>query len=135
MKRIYVIESLCNGCRLCESFCSSLADGVFYAVDPDPQARSRIKVIKVPGEEQDIPMVDCKGRCVRPIYDDGLPTCVALCPTGALIFEERDAAVAKRLELEAARRAHSLFKVVAPWKWPFPVGITPQSCGGPETDQ
>lgn len=114
MKRIYVIESLCNGCRLCETFCSSLADGVFRVAD------ARIRVIKVPGEEQDIPLVDCAGRCVRPIDDDGGPTCVALCPTGALIYEEQEQAAAKRLELEAARQAHSLFKVVAPWKWPFP---------------
>ncbi len=114
MKRIYTIESLCNGCRLCETFCSSLSDGVFGG------ACSRIRVVKVPGEEQDIPLVDCDGRCVRPIGDDGGPTCVALCPTGALLYEEQDGAAAKRLELEAARQAHSLFKVVAPWKWPLP---------------
>jgi Fe-S-cluster-containing hydrogenase component 2 len=114
MKRIYVVEELCNGCRLCETFCSSLGNGVF-----DIQ-QSRIKVIKVPGEEKDVPMVDCNGRCVRSLYDDSGPTCVAVCPTGALIYEERDDAVAKRLELEAAREQHSLFKVIAPWKWPFP---------------
>ena len=114
MKRIYVVEDLCNGCRLCETFCSSLANGVFDV------RRSRIRVIKTPGEEQDIPMVDCDGRCLRPLYDDGRPTCVAVCPTGALIYEEMDRAVARRLELEAAREEHSLFKVVAPWKWPLP---------------
>jgi Fe-S-cluster-containing dehydrogenase component len=114
MKRIYVIEDLCNGCRLCETFCSSLSNGVFDV------KQARIKVIKTPGEERDIPMVDCSGRCVRPLYDDGRPTCVSLCPTGALIYEERDDAVAKRLALEAAREAHSLFKVIAPWKWPLP---------------
>ena len=114
MKRIYVVERLCNGCRLCETFCSSLGNGVFDI------KQSRIKVIKVPGEEEDVPMVDCDGRCIRSLYDDGLPTCVTVCPTGALIYEERDDAVAKRLELEAAREQHSLFKVIAPWKWPFP---------------
>lgn len=125
MKRIYVIESLCNGCRLCETFCSSLAEGVFGAADLSQHRRdSRIKVVKIPGEEQDIPLVDCNGRCVRPIDDDGSPTCVSLCPTGALIYEEQDGAVAKRLELEAARQAHSLFKVVAPWKWPFPWSLS-----------
>lgn len=124
MKRIYVIESLCNGCRLCETFCSSLSDGVFDA------RKSHIKVIKVPGEEQDIPMVDCSGQCVRPIYEDGCPTCVSLCPTGALIYEERDEAAAKRLELEAARQAHGLFKVVAPWKWPLPWSGRPAAGDG-----
>ena len=114
MKRIYVIEDLCNGCRLCETFCSSLKDGVFDG------NTSRIKVIKVPGEEHDIPMVACNGRCIRPIYQDGRPTCVALCPTGALIYEEHEAAIAKRLYYEAARHEHSLFKIIAPWKWPLP---------------
>ena len=28
----------------------------------------------------DIPLVDCDGHCVRPIYDGGGPTCVTLCP-------------------------------------------------------
>ena len=119
MKRIYAIESLCNGCRLCETFCSSLADGVFGP------AGSRIKVLKVPGEGSDIPLVDCDGRCVRPIDDDGGPTCVSLCPTGALIYETLEEAAAKHLALEQARQAHSLFKVVAPWKWPFPWSMAP----------
>ena len=114
MKRIYVIENLCNGCRLCETFCSSLTDGVFDV------KQSRIRVITIPGGEQDIPIVDCHGRCVRPLYEDGGPTCVAVCPTGALIYAERDEAVARRLELEEAREAHGLFKVIAPWKWPLP---------------
>ncbi|MGC8837841.1 MAG: hypothetical protein ACP5UM_05440 [Anaerolineae bacterium] len=114
MKRIYVVEDLCNGCRLCETFCSSLVNGVF-----DP-SQARIRVLKVPGEERDIPLVDCNGRCVRPLYDDGGPTCVAVCPTGALFYAELEDAVARRLDLELARREHPLFKVVAPWKWPLP---------------
>jgi Fe-S-cluster-containing dehydrogenase component len=124
MKRLYVIESLCNGCRLCETFCSSLTNGVFDA------AQARIRVIKIPGEEQDVPLVDCDGRCVRPLYEDGGPTCVALCPTGALIYEERDGAAARRFELEAARQAHALFKVIAPWKWPLPWDGAPRTGNG-----
>lgn len=114
MKRIYVIEDLCNGCRLCETFCSSLANGVFAA------RPSRIRVARVAGEEKDVPLVNCDGRCVRPWDGIGSPTCVAVCPTGALIYEELDGAVAKRQGLEAARREHSLFKVIAPWRWPLP---------------
>ena len=114
MKRIYVIENLCNGCRLCETFCSSLKDGVFGG------DMGRVRVLKVPGEEQDIPIIDCDGRCIRPIYDDGLPTCVRLCPTGALYYADHEEAVQTRLLYEQARKEHSLFKVLAPWKWPFP---------------
>jgi Fe-S-cluster-containing dehydrogenase component len=113
-KRIYVIEDLCNGCRLCETFCSSLEKGVYG------QAGSRIKVFKLPGEERDIPLVDCDGRCVRRLFNPNEPTCVNLCPTGALIYELKEGAVSKRLLYETARREHSLFKVIAPWKWPFP---------------
>ena len=121
MKRIYVIEDLCNGCRLCETFCSSLGNGVFDVAHSSPgRAHTRIRVIKIPGEEKDIPIVNCDGRCVRSLNSDGGPTCVAVCPTGALIYGEQENAVAKRLALEEAREAHGLFKVIAPWKWPLP---------------
>jgi Fe-S-cluster-containing dehydrogenase component len=77
-------------------------------------------VLKLFGEECDIPIVDCDGRCVRPIYGDEEPTCVSLCPTGALIYEEKEGAISKRLSYEVSKKEHSLFKVIAPWKWPFP---------------
>jgi Fe-S-cluster-containing dehydrogenase component len=111
-KRIYVIEELCNGCRLCESFCGSLATGIFA---PQP---GRIRVLKM--SEKSVPLVHCEGRCVRPIYDDGSPTCVRVCPTGALIFATLERAAQVRQEYDSARQLHSLFKVVAPWIWPFP---------------
>jgi Fe-S-cluster-containing dehydrogenase component len=114
VKRIFVIEDLCKGCRLCETFCSSLADGVFGA------DTSRIKVIKLPGGDCDIPIIDCDGLCIRPIYGNGQPTCVSLCPTGALMYESKEDAVFKRLYYESSRKAHRLFRVIAPWKWPFP---------------
>jgi Fe-S-cluster-containing dehydrogenase component len=113
MRRIYVVEELCNGCRLCQTFCSSLRDGVF-------SQEGRIQVLKVPGEDRDIPFVDCSGHCVRAIYGNGTPTCVAVCPTGALIYAEQEEAIRKRLEWEEARQTQALFKVIAPWKWPFP---------------
>lgn len=113
MKRIYVIEDLCNGCRLCQSFCSSLPEGVF-------SENARIQVIKAPGEERDTPVVKCSGDCVRPIYKNEIPTCVAVCPTGALYYAEAEEAEEARHEWENARRQHSLFKVIAPWKWPLP---------------
>jgi Fe-S-cluster-containing dehydrogenase component len=113
MKRIYVIESLCNGCRLCQTFCSSLSDGVF-------SAEARVRVIKTAGEEQDIPVVDCSGNCIEPVFESGIPTCVSVCPTGALVYEDRQGIKEKRLILEEARQAKTIFKVVSPWKWPFP---------------
>ncbi len=116
MKQIYVVEDLCNGCRLCQTFCSSLGRSVFDYDSKDV----RIQVIKVPGELRDIPVVNCNGRCVKPLFEEDCPTCVSVCPTGALLYEEQQSVIVKRLELEKARKCHSLFKVVAPWKWPFP---------------
>ena len=113
VKCIYVIEELCNGCRLCQTFCSSLEDGVFSEA-------GRVRVHKAPGEERDTPVVDCDGVCVRPIYGDNTPSCVSVCPTGALSFVDQDETVAVRVAWEEARQAHPLFKVIAPWKWPFP---------------
>jgi ferredoxin len=117
VKRLYVIEELCNGCRLCQTFCSSLEDGVFSEA-------GRIRVHKSPGEERDTPVVDCDGVCVLPIYGDNTPSCVSVCPTGALSFADQDEAVAMRLAWEEARNAHPLFKVIAPWKWPLPWKLT-----------
>lgn len=114
MKRIYIIEQLCNGCRLCETFCSSLSRGVFSG-----QA-GRIRILKLAGEEKDIPMVNCDGTCIRSIFDDRRPTCVGLCPTGALYFAEHEQAVEVRRQYEEARKEHSIFKFLAPWRWPFP---------------
>ena len=113
MKQIYVIEELCNGCRLCQTFCSSLPQGIFSET-------AHIQVVKAPGEECDTPVVNCDGKCVRPIYDNDIPTCVAVCPTGALLYAEQLAAEEARQDWENARRQHSLFKVIAPWKWPLP---------------
>jgi Fe-S-cluster-containing dehydrogenase component len=116
MKRIYVIEDLCNGCRLCQTFCSSLKTGVFNPDDP----QAGIRVLKMPGEEQDIPLVLCSGTCKRSIGGDEEPTCVTLCPTGALIYGNLEFVRSRRMELAAAQETHGLFKVLAPWKWPFP---------------
>jgi Fe-S-cluster-containing hydrogenase component 2 len=114
VKRIYVIEDLCNGCRLCETFCSSLKKGIFGG------ETSRIKVLKLFHEECDIPIIDCDGRCIRPLGDKNEPTCVSFCPTGALIYEEKEGAISKRTMYEVSKREHSLFKIIGPWKWPFP---------------
>jgi Fe-S-cluster-containing dehydrogenase component len=120
MKRIYVIEDLCNGCRLCQSMCSSLASGIF-------SDHSRINILKVPGEERDIPIVHCDGDCVRYINEDSIPTCVSLCPTGAIFYATQHEAAELRMQYEQARKVYSLFKVIAPWKWPLPYNLPEQN--------
>lgn len=114
MKKIYIIEDLCNGCRQCEAFCSSLSSGVFS------EKKGRIRIIKTSDEEKDIPVIDCDGKCVRSLFEEGIPTCVSLCPTGALYYAEGEEAIVQRREYEEARKMHSIFRFIAPWKWPFP---------------
>jgi hypothetical protein len=43
-----------------------------------------------------------------------------MCPTGALIYATLDEVVEKRRELNEKRTLQPIFKVIAPWKWPFP---------------
>ena len=113
MRRIHIVEDLCNGCRLCQTFCSSLEAGVFGD-------SGRIRVVRQPGGEGQTLQVDCDGACLRPAFDGETPTCVSVCPTGALFFASPEEALSLRQQLEEARQSHALFKVIAPWKWPFP---------------
>jgi ferredoxin len=117
MKRIYVIEELCNGCRLCQSMCSSLENGIF-------SENARITILKTPGEEQDIPIIECDGRCILSTNVNQEPPCCLICPTGAIFYANGREAVSKRLLWEKARTSHGLFKIISPWKWPFPWNIS-----------
>jgi ferredoxin len=61
---IKIDEALCNGCTLCVSACHEGAIG----------------------------MVDGKAKLLRDDYCDGLGNCLPVCPTGAITFEQREAA-------------------------------------------
>lgn len=63
-KIIKIDQEKCNGCELCVNACHEGAIG----------------------------MVDGKARLLRDDYCDGLGDCLPVCPTGAISFEERDAA-------------------------------------------
>lgn len=80
MKRkiIHIDESKCNGCGLCAEACHENAIG----------------------------MVDGKAKLLRDDYCDGLGDCLPECPTGAITFEEREAA-----EYDAAAVAENRKKV------------------------
>ncbi|MCL2479883.1 MAG: 4Fe-4S binding protein [Treponema sp.] len=66
MKRqiIKIDEAACNGCGLCADAC----------------------------HESAIAIIDGKAKLIRDDYCDGLGNCLPVCPTGAITFEERDAA-------------------------------------------
>ncbi|WP_312645342.1 4Fe-4S binding protein [Hydrogenoanaerobacterium sp.] len=63
-KIIKINEELCNGCGLCAQAC----------------------------HEDAIGMVNGKAKLLRDDYCDGLGNCLPVCPTGAITFEEREAA-------------------------------------------
>lgn len=61
---IHIDEEKCNGCGACAAACHESAIG----------------------------MVDGKAKLLRDDYCDGLGDCLPACPTGAITFEEREAA-------------------------------------------
>ena len=112
-KRIFAFEELCNGCRLCELQCS------FVNTKEYNPLQSLIRIASVTGTGIDAPIIDCDGsNC--PLKEEGVPECVRICPTGALIYTSALEALAKKQELVLKRSVQPIFKVIAPWKWPFP---------------
>ena len=113
-RKIYVIPELCNGCRMCEMVCSFVNTREF-----NPR-HSKIKVAKVDEEGFSVPVVDCDGVNCAKKSSTRIPPCVEMCTTGALIFAERDEAARMNRELIIKRAEQPVFKVIAPWKYPFP---------------
>ncbi len=114
MKTINVIPELCSGCRGCELLCSFILSREFHP------GKSRIRLVKDDHQAISIPLVFCNEKCPQP-DSAGIPLCVAMCPTGALIFGDEEEIVKKRRELLEKRSVEPLFRVIAPWKYPFPV--------------
>ena len=72
-KIIKIDEYLCNGCGLCAEAC----------------------------HEDAIGMVEGKAKLLRDDYCDGLGDCLPTCPTGAIHFEEREAAAYDEVAVKA----------------------------------
>ncbi len=72
-KIIKIDEEKCIGCQLCVNACHEGAIG----------------------------MVDGKAKLLRDDYCDGLGNCLPVCPTGAISFEEREAATFDKVAVEA----------------------------------
>ena len=108
-KSIHAIEELCNGCRSCELACSFAHYREF-----NPK-KSLIKIAKIYSQGLDIPLVNCNIEC-----KSDPPKCVDICPTGALIFANQKETEGMRRELAKARKIQPVFKMIAPWKYPFP---------------
>jgi len=66
-----------------------------------------------------IPAVDCDGEgCPR--HENEEPICVEMCPTGTLVFTDIEDLYRKRMELDEKRRVQPVFRLIAPWKYPYP---------------
>jgi NAD-dependent dihydropyrimidine dehydrogenase PreA subunit len=114
-RQVFVVsDDLCSGCRNCEMWCSFLRNDK-KGFNPSD---GNIKILK-----------DDKGVLNRPIVNCGekncslhseQPICVEMCPTGCLIFTNAEDLKSKRLEFESKRKEQPVFKVIAPWKYPYP---------------
>jgi Fe-S-cluster-containing hydrogenase component 2 len=113
-KRLYVVEDLCSGCRMCEMVCS------FLRIRAYNSRKSKVRIVKVEWEGVNIPIADCDGIDCAKLSPLGVPRCVEACPTGALMFAEAGEAAERRRLLATQRIMQPIFKVIAPWKWPFP---------------
>jgi Fe-S-cluster-containing hydrogenase component 2 len=115
-KKIFVVsDELCSGCRNCELWCS-LVHGNEGAFNP---LNSKIRIFKDAEGKVNIPTVDCEGReCSH--NDKGEPLCVEMCPTGTLIYTDAEDLYQKRVELEEKKRLQPIFKLIVPWKYPYP---------------
>jgi Fe-S-cluster-containing dehydrogenase component len=114
-KKVYVVSDLlCSGCRNCEMWCSfRLSQGQKFT-----PGKGRVNICSDAHGELNSPEVDCAEACE--LNDMGEPICVEMCPTGCLIFTDPPDLEAKRAEWEEARRAQPVFKLIVPWKYPYP---------------
>jgi len=67
-----------------------------------------------------IPITDCNGSVCAKKSENNIPKCVQFCASGALIYATLDEAAEMKRDLIRKRAVQPLFKVIAPWKWPFP---------------
>lgn len=115
-RKIFVVANeLCSGCRNCEIWCSFFKR---HKNEFNP-SYSNIKIFKDAEGMLNVPMVDCDGKeC--PHNEKEEPLCVEMCPTGTLIFADIEELRRKRLELDQKRKVQPIFRLIAPWKYPYP---------------
>ena len=113
-KRIFVFDEICSGCASCQMWCAFVRKKEFN------RAHSRIELVRDASDGRfNIPMVNCTGKDCPTRNEKGDPICVEMCPTGCLVYNDDEDTYAKRIELKRNREIQPLFKLIAPWKWPF----------------
>ncbi len=114
-KVVAVAPEVCSGCRNCELWCS-IGKG---RGDEFDVSLSKIKIIRDDENAKHSILVsgDC---CECSLNDLGEPICVEMCPTGTLVYTDFDDAIKKRIEMNDKKERQPLFKLIAPWKYPYP---------------
>ena len=115
-KGIFVVANeLCSGCRNCEMWCSFL-HGNRAEFNP---IYSKIRIFKDGEGSLNIPTVNCDGaECQH--HGNEEPVCVEMCPTGTLVYTNVKDLYAKRQELDEKKRLQPVFRLIVPWKYPYP---------------
>ena len=106
-KRIFVEESICNGCHMCEMMCSFVNTNTFYL------QRSNIKVMNFEWKGRNKPIVSCDVESHPSCHSN--PQCVAYCPTGALVWSTKEEFAKMMLEYHQMRDSKPSYKARAPW--------------------
>lgn len=105
-KRIFVEESVCNGCHMCEVMCSFVNTQNFYP------SKANIKVINYEWKGKNKPIISCD--ITHPDCQD-FPQCVAFCPTGALVWSTRDEFASMVYQYHEDLEEKPSLKARAPW--------------------
>jgi Fe-S-cluster-containing dehydrogenase component len=113
--KVYVVSNdLCSGCRNCEIWCGFIT-GESRGFAP---GAGYIRLYSDSEGKLNIPEIDCPKVCDR--NRAGEPICVEMCPTGCLILTTRQDLESKRALWENARQLQPVFKLIVPWKYPYP---------------
>ena len=95
---IHIDEEKCNGCGACAAACHESAIG----------------------------MVDDKAKLLRDDYCDGLGDCLPACPTGAITFEEREAAAYDEVAVMANKKKKEEAAISSQLRqWPVQIKLVP----------
>lgn len=106
-KRIFIEESICNGCHMCEMICSFVNTNGFYI------NKTNIKVINFEWKGRNKPIVSCDPETHPPC--ENIPQCVKYCPTGALLWTSKDNLASMIFEFHRDLELKPSYKARAPW--------------------
>jgi Fe-S-cluster-containing dehydrogenase component len=114
-KVVAVAPEVCSGCKNCELWCS-LKKGRGGEFNP---GFSIIKVIRDDKNANHSIFIDTD-CCECSLNGIGEPICVEMCPTGTIVYTDFNDAIKKRMEMNDKKERQPLFKLIAPWKYPYP---------------